>query len=605
MSHVCGKASSEKTFCIFSKQPKPTDKRCCSVTTLVAPAKYFNHCKNANEQLKVKRLKTRKERSQMRGDWKETSRTKSHHHCHCKSWKENAFLQNFCHNGVHQTSRRSTTISSVVPAAQEPSVITESRLTGPHRLFNHEVKSIDIERLLSERSKHEKKEEQVTEESNNSSASHIPVLLSGDAVAAREKAESEANTRDNPQETEDRNPQQSDITPGQRLQQQAVSSGSCKSISSSKLCPASAETKTKRRKTCVSPPADGEHVKTSNNSVTRRVLSDVEEPREKKSHQNQADGLKSSPPLPSSSPTSGSADTKPKEHDPKYVDKLVTAVAARLCGSLCLFRDERHDLLSKRRSELQKALLSRHGPRLQANLLEIQKCDTNPSQTALDPVMKQDERLPTEERTGSGPFSWDASPQLHMQQTAEESNPEDTSLNFLDKIIRPCSSHPFNLNCEPSWTTANDVFVSSSNLFQEDKSFWKSWEEFGPEEEQSAPFESFSSSFMTQDATDISCRQQQHRTNNQPFFLQQDRHPEDLIQSPQEEDPFEPRQFSFPHSFSNQIQHHPQPFDRLSTHPASYMMRYPPSHMLELSPAPAPSVLPSPEHWSFPPMRLY
>ncbi|KAJ0065894.1 hypothetical protein NL108_000128, partial [Boleophthalmus pectinirostris] len=38
----------------------------------------------------------------------------------------------------------------------EPSVITDRRLIGHHGLFNHEVKSIDIERLLSEQRKHDR-----------------------------------------------------------------------------------------------------------------------------------------------------------------------------------------------------------------------------------------------------------------------------------------------------------------------------------------------------------------------------------------------------------------------------------------------------------------
>uniref|UniRef100_A0A3B4WBI7 Uncharacterized protein n=1 Tax=Seriola lalandi dorsalis TaxID=1841481 RepID=A0A3B4WBI7_SERLL len=111
-------------------------------------------------------------------------------------------------------------------------------------------------------------------------------------------------------------------------------------------------------------------------------------------------------------------------------------------------------------------------------------------------------------------------------------------------------------------------------------------------------------------------------SNIQPFFLYQtqlpDRRSAEPMHFPQEQDPFETDRYSLAPSFSTQIHHpnqsnHFQPFSQFS-HPSTCppfrshnidMMHYPPSHVLERGPALPLSSLPSPEHWSFPPMKLY
>uniref|UniRef100_A0A3B5MYW9 Uncharacterized protein n=1 Tax=Xiphophorus couchianus TaxID=32473 RepID=A0A3B5MYW9_9TELE len=79
-------------------------------------------------------------------------------------------------------NKKNAQILSIFPVTQEPSIITASRLLGHHGLFNHEVKSISIERVLSEQSKLEQNEEKTNEENNNtpylSSSPHNPILLS-------------------------------------------------------------------------------------------------------------------------------------------------------------------------------------------------------------------------------------------------------------------------------------------------------------------------------------------------------------------------------------------------------------------------------------------
>uniref|UniRef100_A0A3B3X5W7 Uncharacterized protein n=1 Tax=Poecilia mexicana TaxID=48701 RepID=A0A3B3X5W7_9TELE len=107
-----------------------------------------------DKQHKIKRLRTRKERCQMRADKRDTSK-----------------------NNCHLPTRKNAQILSTVPVTQEPSIITESRLLGHHGLFNHEVKSINIERVLGEQSK--------LEEMSDLFA-HSPISYQQDNVSGRE-----------------------------------------------------------------------------------------------------------------------------------------------------------------------------------------------------------------------------------------------------------------------------------------------------------------------------------------------------------------------------------------------------------------------------------
>uniref|UniRef100_A0A3Q4HR55 Uncharacterized protein n=1 Tax=Neolamprologus brichardi TaxID=32507 RepID=A0A3Q4HR55_NEOBR len=85
--------------------------------------------------------------------------------------------------GCNESSRRNPPFPSVVRSVQEPSIITDGRLTRHHGLFNHEVKSIDFERLLSEQPKlEEQRKEKNTVISHSSSASHNSASLSTDAL---------------------------------------------------------------------------------------------------------------------------------------------------------------------------------------------------------------------------------------------------------------------------------------------------------------------------------------------------------------------------------------------------------------------------------------
>ncbi|XP_048007716.1 uncharacterized protein LOC125242800 isoform X3 [Megalobrama amblycephala] len=105
------------------------------------------HC---NLSHKVRRLKTRKERNQIRGQ--ERNKSHTYHQLSRTGGGEKAQCCNihplFC-------SRKERTFAKpFIP--QKPSIITEGRLTSIRGLFSHEVRSIDIERLVSEQIKRDK-----------------------------------------------------------------------------------------------------------------------------------------------------------------------------------------------------------------------------------------------------------------------------------------------------------------------------------------------------------------------------------------------------------------------------------------------------------------
>ncbi|KAI3361187.1 hypothetical protein L3Q82_013384, partial [Scortum barcoo] len=456
MSDVCGRALSDKNL--------------CSVKRFSTDCKCLNHRGKTDGQHKMKRLKSRKERSQMRGGGKEVKSKSYHQYSHRQSSKDIMHLQNCCHSSCHCSSRRDVLFPNVVPAAQEPSIITDSRLIGHHGLFNHEVKSIDIERLLSKQRKLEKSGHQAQEKSNAtlhpSSTSHIPSpfctndLLGANADEAmpyERKADLATKDHDESLETEKKVSQESDVTPGQRPEQQLdLSSGSFKSTLSSKhrsldvMVIKSGKTNAiiseKARESQLTPTIDREHVKTLNKKIKRHMVSTLEHtPKNQDSagHQTRAHGLSQSPARLSSSHTADSFDMQQERQDPDCVSKSVSSVAAGLCDSLHFPHLRRRNLVAESRRVLLKALQERHGPRLKENL-EVQRClsfNTDPLKDIHDqgPTMRdEDELWPTDafttlfqantasqlcfdtqkttsfKVTGSKHFNWKLSPQLRQ-----------------------------------------------------------------------------------------------------------------------------------------------------------------------------------------------
>ncbi|XP_044064750.1 uncharacterized protein LOC122881981 [Siniperca chuatsi] len=429
---------------------------------------------------------------------------------------------------------------------------------------------------------------------------------------------------DDCQETEKKISHGSDVTPGQRPQQQLdLSSGSFKSISSSKHSSLDV-VKIKSRKTNpvmsekgresqLTPTVDRENVKTLNKKVNGHMISALEQRTPKNQeppvHQTQTHGLSPSPLQLSSSHAANSFDIQHRRQDPDCVSKSVSAVAAGLCDCLQFPLLRRRNLEAESRGVLLKALQEMHGPRLQENLLQVQRClsfGADPAKEVQDQETTMiDEDGPTDavtrtfqantasqscfdtEKTtsfkmkGSRHFNWKSSTQLHqnLKQTAEWlTSPVETSVSLLDDVLRPCSPQ-FCIGSELSGVTAiNHLFAPSRTICWEEKaSASQHWEDsFNmPKSKEAIMFGSFENSFMnnTRALPERSSGSRYSDSNIQPFFPYQaqlsDRHSAESMHFPQKQGPFETDRYSFTPSFSAHIHHpqqsnHFQPFSQFS-----------------------------------------
>ncbi|XP_060937988.1 uncharacterized protein si:dkey-250k15.4 [Limanda limanda] len=650
MSHMCGRDSSTKE----KKASEATCKRCCSVDRFAADCKCLIPCKT-DGQPKVKRLKTRKERSQRKKAGKEASKTKSHHHhCHSQTSKCREHFHNFCH-GI-RNSRKDAPFSKVLSATQEPSIITDSRLIGHHGLFNHEVKSIDIQRLLSRQGRLETGGQEAQEDNHPSLTPHIPSPFSSkdlleagtdEVLAVERKEDGAAKTQVVCQEKEKPILHESDITPGQRPQQQLdLSSESYKTIFSSKHSSPeviiSEEVNSvlheKDREFQLTPTVDRDIVKRLYKKVKKQVISTPrnQEPPAQPTH---ARRLRPRSLQLYSSPKTNSSLTQHRQQDPGSISRCVSAVGARLCDCLQFPRLRSRNLLAESREVLLKALQERHGPRLQENLLYQQRrrhSDRDQEATmtdqfelsSADAFQADAVGAPCSDTTAlremrSKHFNLKSSlqPQQSPKWNADSSkSPMDSSARPSDDILGLGSSPQFRMNVERDY-----LFPSSPTSCWGDKASASQRWDAGLNRtncKESVIFYPFDNSISDHTGAfrEKSCGPQYKDTK--PLFPYQtqmiDRHSAGPMHFPQDQHPFQTERFSFPPSFSSQI-HHPnpssifQPFNQSSpalTCPpiSSYhtdMSHYPPSHMLERGPAPCLSSLPSPELWSFPPMKLY
>lgn len=108
-----------------------------------------------SEPQKTKRLKTIKQRNQIRGQSSNRS-NQSHQHCERRSKDKGPCSECQDCQCSHSLnfSRKEKPVVKPFPS-QKPSIITEGRLTSIRGLFSHEVRSVDIERLVKEK-KHQK-----------------------------------------------------------------------------------------------------------------------------------------------------------------------------------------------------------------------------------------------------------------------------------------------------------------------------------------------------------------------------------------------------------------------------------------------------------------
>ncbi|KAM4600456.1 proline-rich protein 19 [Polymixia lowei] len=358
----------------------------------------------------MKRMKTRKERSQVRGSEGGVSKRKSHHHHHQQQHhhqrsQDKAHFHSYCKSSCHCPPRRDALFARMFPSAQEPSIITDSRLTGHHGLFNHEVKSIDIERLLSEQRKLEKLRQPGPQE-ENMAALHSPcssndanTAITNDGVLIEKNADlviCNIKTQQVCQEKDhsacQSNSQGSDITPGQRpTHHLGCSSESDNAIfspinshsdvlttKSKKAKPVLSETE---RESQLTSSGDKENVRPlSKKGKTKLNCHNAEHTLKNQGlprHQTQPCGPSPKLLQLSSSPVAGSSDSFGAQQQGSGLDclpKSITAVAARLCRSLQFPFLSRRRLVAESREVLLHALRERHGALLQENLLGVQRC---------------------------------------------------------------------------------------------------------------------------------------------------------------------------------------------------------------------------------------
>ncbi|KAL0985073.1 hypothetical protein UPYG_G00152540 [Umbra pygmaea] len=427
--HPRGRALTDKqnALHVFCKHFKSTEKTC--TTDRPMPHCYSSsHTKNTEAQhrqlTKTKRLKTRKERSQVKGG---RSKSKSHHQH--QGGKEKEHTQGCCQSSSRPSLCRGVPFARIFSAEQEPSIITDNRLIGHQGLFNHEVKSIDIERLLSKQRKLEKlghfgvhcKEtaslptcpsaffpvstpKPVVDEGvvafvdNNEDASDKGrAKISKNTMKSRKCDDCESNSESRPLKCShiDRhdgvneiisidcyyNSQESVIT--QQTQQSAMASSESKVVNvlstESPSCVMGIKSRMPRpiapetdRKSLLSPCGKNENTPDTRFSVQNMVLTLDQTPENHVLPATQPQGR--SPKiteLPSSARIVGNevSDHQTHQTDPNHI----RAVAVRLCRSLQFPLLHGRQLVEESREVLLQTLRERHGPNPQENLIKVQR----------------------------------------------------------------------------------------------------------------------------------------------------------------------------------------------------------------------------------------
>ncbi|XP_049587598.1 proline-rich protein 19 isoform X2 [Syngnathus scovelli] len=377
---------------------------------------------------KVKRLKSRKERSQVRGS-KDTCKLKARS-CHAHDNLDVGNPYGCCRHSCCRHSCRRDGASTPPPELwealvpmQEASVITEARLTGRRGLFNRKVKSIDIEQLLLG-----KREARVKETKAKATSSHVMTAASG----PDEEAGATEEGRDN-------NSLASDVTPDQRERQHPAKNDLRQGL------PSSAE-RTPQRKNPPDPRPPPSPIR------CRPVVVETK------------------------------ADTHAQREDTGC--KSVAVVARHLCEALRFPLMRKRNLVAESREVLVRALRAAHGQRLQQNLLhhhprtEVQyptqkdwdgrlMPDTFPAPFQVHSADSfyfgsKDASALENTRKGRQHVSWDlrSSPQQHFSQSdAWQSSPMNTSAGFLEDIFRPrVSPEDFSMDFGSSSTEIHHLF---------------------------------------------------------------------------------------------------------------------------------------------------
>ncbi|KAJ3597566.1 hypothetical protein NHX12_001089 [Muraenolepis orangiensis] len=528
---------------------------------------------------KMKRLRTRKERNQSRDSGEVASNRKlhhhhpNHHHPNHTCSKDKPPSQSCSQTSSQCGQRKEAGFVRLFPNAQEPSVITTNRLIGHQGLFNREVKSIDIERLLSKQRKQERLRQPGLQEHHldaihlvpyshpsspcSSSEAHLANSIEGvlierdsDVAVHQENAIVDCQSHG------------SAITPGQRPQIPDISSEN-ENLQATKS-PGDL-LKCKRKTKAVLSVMEKETALTEGNENVRPELEKVNTRVNSSTPKNQTLAWTPSPDSPN-----------------QLWRNSVSAVARRLCHSLKLPLLRRGNMLAESREVLLLALRKSHGPLFREDLLRVQR------------------RLSFGDHAAQGP---DAVPPATQSGRDVEWRTSPRVAKVRDELLRPDFCSRFTMGLEPSASSPPCHHLAFSPASQ--------WAEVDPPMPQ--PWDKRFKNERMRASVDMGCVEGSWL--NQATAGQPARRPADSGQRPGEYTPVELDRRSLAtsslswYSREEDYQHPFYHFHRpTKPFPQPYhgdMMHYPPSDLLDRPRSSPLTSFNSPEQWSFPPMRLY
>ncbi|XP_048880230.1 uncharacterized protein si:dkey-250k15.4 isoform X2 [Brienomyrus brachyistius] len=135
---------------VFNKRFNMHEELSGSSTQCIQDPSGVSFCKSQARKFKVKRLKTHKERSQFRSQ--KGQETKQSYRQYSRREVKTSKCS-ICRPKCQKLPLSREPLSGRTFSKQEPCIITDSRLIGHRGLFSHEVKSINIVRLLTDQSR--------------------------------------------------------------------------------------------------------------------------------------------------------------------------------------------------------------------------------------------------------------------------------------------------------------------------------------------------------------------------------------------------------------------------------------------------------------------
>ncbi|KAL2084226.1 hypothetical protein ACEWY4_019744 [Coilia grayii] len=426
MSHlkIKGKPRGNKrnVLDVFSKHFKSQTSTPVPTTACCTSCKHADGSETLQSNVvaaKGKRLKTRKERDQMKqGCNGQKIRSHSRHKQSCGREGFLGSSQSLSHSHSQQK------FAKAFPS-KEPSFITDRRLIGHQGMFNHEVKSFDIERLLSEERKAARSKKQVDHTEKMSSPALTPTHNSGNERECPPKHKNEVSGKCRRQgistesrcgilvrsqrcsQSEDKGRdrgtanQESGVSPSQKKAEcmelspsdsnsVVILSSTPKSSASSNMQQSTPRISPERHKgpqvLCAESPLQPESPRTSaQHSERTPTCLKPQVPYTKAQKPNNTPDSHVTKKVSSASlhQKAGNSETERAQLEARIASHLISVVAGRLCQSLERPILMRHNLLAESRSSILHALHERHRTELQENLLRLHS-RLGPGQSEVD-----------------------------------------------------------------------------------------------------------------------------------------------------------------------------------------------------------------------------